>query len=49
VKVLVDKGFVHEPEATRAIEALATSGLIETAMVEAAIAEAEDLLARGDE
>ena len=48
VKVLVDKGFVHEPEAANAIEALATSGLIETAMVEAAIAEAEDLLARGD-
>jgi hypothetical protein len=49
VKVLVDKGFVHEPEAARAIEALATSGLIETAMVQAAIAEAEDLLARGDD
>jgi hypothetical protein len=49
VKVLVDKGFVHQPEATAAIEALATSGLIETAMVEAAIAEAEDLLARREE
>jgi hypothetical protein len=48
VKVLVDKGFVHRPEAAAAIEALATSGLIETAMVQAAIAEAEDLLARGE-
>ena len=43
--MLVDKGFVHRPEAAAAIEALATSGLIETAMVQAAIAEAEDLLA----
>jgi hypothetical protein len=49
VKALVEKGFVHETEATAAIEALAVSGLIETAMVEAAIAEAEDLLARSDE
>jgi hypothetical protein len=48
VKVLVDKGFVHEPEAAGAIEALAVSGLIETAMVQAAIAEAEDLLARNE-
>ena len=46
VKVLVDKGFVHEPEAADAIEALAVSGLIESAMVQAAIAEAEDMLAR---
>ena len=49
VKVLVDGGFVHETEAAGAIDALAVSGLIETAMVEAAIAEAEDLLARSDE
>jgi hypothetical protein len=49
VKVLVDKGFVHETEAAGAIDALAVSGLIETALVEAAIAEAEDLLAGSDE
>ena len=49
VKALVDSGFVHETEAAGAIDALAVSGLIETAMVEAAIAEAEDLLARSDE
>ena len=48
VKVLVDKGFVHEPEAAGAIEALAVSGLIETAMVQAAIVEAEDLLAQNE-
>jgi hypothetical protein len=47
--VLVDQGFVHETEAAGAINALAVSGLIETAMVEAAIAEAEDLLARSDD
>jgi hypothetical protein len=46
VKVLVDKGFVHEPEAAGAIEALAVSGLLESAVVEAAVAEAEDMLAR---
>jgi hypothetical protein len=46
VKVLVDKGFVHEPEAAAAIDALAVSGLLESAMVQAAVAEAEDLLAR---
>ena len=46
VKVLVDKGFVHEPEAAGAIDALAVSGLIESAMVQAAVAEAEDMLAR---
>jgi hypothetical protein len=49
VKVLVDRGFVHEPEAAAAIEALAVSGLIETAVVQAAVAEAEELLARDDE
>jgi hypothetical protein len=49
VKVLVDQGFVHEAETARAIDALAVSGLIETAMVQAAIAEAEDLLAGSDE
>ena len=49
VRVLVDKGFLHEPEAGNAIEALAVSGLIETALVEAAIAEAEEMLARQDD
>ena len=46
VKVLVDKGFVHEPEAAGAIDALAVSGLLESAVVQAAIAEAEEMLAR---
>jgi hypothetical protein len=46
VKVLVDKGFVHEPEAAGAIDALAVSGLLESAVVQAAVAEAEELLAR---
>jgi hypothetical protein len=44
VKVLVDKGFLHQPEAADAIDALATAGLLETAVVQAAIAEAEDML-----
>ena len=46
VKVLVDKGFVHEPEAAGAIDALTVSGLLESAVVQAAVAEAEDMLAR---
>ena len=46
VKVLVEKGFVHEPEAAGAIEALAVSGLLESVVVQAAIAEAEEMLAR---
>ncbi len=46
VKTLVDKGFIHEPEAAGAIDALTVSGLLETAMVQAAVAEAEDMLAR---
>ena len=47
--MLVDKGFLHEPEAGDAIDALAVSGLIETAIVQAAIAEAEEMLARQDD
>ena len=47
VRVLVDTGFLHEPEAEAAIDALVTAGLIESAMVQAAIAEAQDAL--GDE
>jgi hypothetical protein len=46
VKVLVDTGFVHDSEAGAAIDALAVSGLLETALVQAAVAEAEDMLAR---
>jgi hypothetical protein len=50
VRVLVDKGFVHQPEAEGAIDALVTAGLIESAIVRAAVAEAEDAVAqRGDE
>jgi hypothetical protein len=44
VKVLVQQGFVHEPEAEDAVEALVTSGLMESAIVQAAIAEAEDMV-----
>jgi Winged helix DNA-binding domain len=44
VRVLVEKGFLHEPEAEAAVEALVNEGLIESALVEAAIAEAEDAL-----
>jgi hypothetical protein len=47
VRVLVDKGFLHEPEAGAAIDALTTEGLLEAALVQAAIAEAED--AAGDQ
>jgi hypothetical protein len=49
VRVLVDRGFIHEPEAAPAIDALATAGLLETAVLEAAVAEAEDALARRDD
>jgi hypothetical protein len=44
VRVLVSHGFVHEPEAEDAIEALVTSGVMESAIVQAAVLEAEDLL-----
>ena len=44
VRVLVEQGFLHEPEAEAAVEALVTAGLIESAMVRAVIAEAEDAL-----
>jgi hypothetical protein len=44
VKALVEQGFVHEPEAGGAVEALVTSGLMESAIVQAAIAEAEDMV-----
>ena len=44
VRVLVRNGVLPESEAEAAIDALVNAGLIETAMVQAAIAEAEDLL-----
>jgi hypothetical protein len=44
VQVLVRSGYVHESEAAGAIDALATAGLLESAIVQAAVAEAEDLL-----
>jgi hypothetical protein len=46
VRVLVEKGFVHAPETEAAIEALTTAGFLEAAAVEAALAEAEDTVAR---
>jgi hypothetical protein len=44
VQVLVRDGYVHESEAAGAIDALATAGLLESAIVQAAVAEAEDML-----
>ena len=44
VRVLVAEGFVHEGEARAAIDALATAGLIEAALLQAAAAEAEETL-----
>jgi hypothetical protein len=44
VRVLVAEGFVHEAEAHAAIDALATAGLIETALLQAAVGEAEEML-----
>jgi hypothetical protein len=49
VRVLVAKGYLHEPEAADAIEALTTEGLLESAIVQAAVAEAEDMLSRHDD
>jgi hypothetical protein len=46
VRVLVEKGFVHAPEAADAIEALTNAGFLEAAAVEAALSEAEDALGR---
>jgi hypothetical protein len=42
IRVLVAEGFVAKAEADRAIEALANAGLIESALWQAAIDEAED-------
>ena len=44
MRVLVAEGFVDEAEAHAAIDALATAGLIETALLQAAVAEAEETL-----
>ena len=44
VQVLVRDGYVHESEAAGAIDALTTAGLLESAIVQAAVAEAEDML-----
>jgi hypothetical protein len=44
VRVLVAEGFVHEAEAHAAIDALASAGLVEAALLHAAAAEAEDWL-----
>jgi len=49
VRTLVEQGFIHEPEAEAAIDALVTEGLIESAAVQAAIAEAEDALAQRED
>ena len=44
VRVLVAEGLVQEAEAATAIDALATAGLIEKAILQAAAVEAEELL-----
>jgi hypothetical protein len=44
VQVLVREGYVYESDAAGAIDALATAGLLERAIVQAAVAEAEDML-----
>lgn len=44
VRVLVAEGFVQDAEAARAIDALATAGLIEKAILQAAALEAEEML-----
>jgi hypothetical protein len=49
VRVLAAEGFVHEAEAPAAIEALANAGLIETAIHQAALAEAEEMLGEDPE
>jgi hypothetical protein len=44
VRTLVDQGFLDQHEAPGAIDALVTAGMIESAVLQAAIAEAEDLV-----
>jgi hypothetical protein len=47
VGVLVDQGFIHATETADAVGALATAGVLESALVEAAVAEAEDAVGDG--
>ncbi len=49
VGALVDAGFVRECEAADAVEALATRGIVEQALLHGAAAEAEELLRKDDE
>jgi hypothetical protein len=51
VRALVDAGFVRECEAADAVDALATRGIVEQALLHGAAAEAEELLDKleGDE
>jgi hypothetical protein len=44
VRVLTSRGLIHDADASAAIDALATAGLIEMATIEAATAEAEQML-----
>jgi hypothetical protein len=48
VRVLVDRGFVDDTEATGAIHALVDAGLLESATLQAAVIEAEDMIARAE-
>jgi hypothetical protein len=48
VHALVDKGFMHESEAAGALDALTTEGLVERAVVDAVLADAEDILGGDD-
>jgi hypothetical protein len=47
VDALVKQGFVHPTEAGDAVDALISAGLVESAVVEAAVSEAEDALGEG--
>jgi hypothetical protein len=42
----VDAGFVRDAEACEAVDALAQAGIVESALLQGAAAEAEDLLAK---
>ena len=46
VRALVDAGYVRDCEAAEAIEALAARGIVERALLQGAVAEAEELLDR---
>jgi uncharacterized membrane protein len=49
VRALVDAGFIRDSEAEQAVGALAERGIVEKALLHGAVAEAEELLGRGDE